>query len=1381
MELVDVPLEKEDAGLSSESVSIVNSPSGDAFIPLSNYNSLAAAVESSIATSSQLIGSTMETLGVATSQPVIDFFHSRFPASSSPTNSTHSGGDHHSSFPAPSIFKHGDVVWAQTETFLPFWPAFVFLEHDKLPPHLHGMVGTIIGHRRTPSGNVVSTSRRKKLCVYFYGKDDFDFVPESKLKDFSSHNELRYSQTHALGQGAIVTFLRACHLAEDDLLKEPGQRVAWLPTAAAPVLSPSKTAASDNFAVDVTASGSLDGEATLSSAVPTEPAPTNFPPLSFSNDSGNNDGFSISETDRIPLTITEEVEEEVESEKGETPVEVASEIDGDKHDQDNAVTTTQSVDDQIVGNEIEKLDINIEAENIPLVPSQINTDSADSASEPSDESPYSFIDSIPAVPEQRDSTELGKSIAELDDHVPNVAEVDVDGDIGVDGEQVLIMETDASEIVVDVARTEIETSFVLSPLDIMTSSVDTAVVEPPTSPPVPPSSSPKPSSSTSQPNSAKKKIAPIADASTLFGGGNNFADDAFGSLSPSDGQSYSPFSAPSPVPAQSAVMAGQQYSPHYGMVAPNPFDSNSNASTVDPFSTRSSTIGQQNILIKNNSLSPVRTTSTPTGANPFDNRNNNVVANPFGAQLNDPPVASSKQQIQPKAASDASALFGSTTAPSQSSKAVKVNKAIASDAASLFGGGGSDVFPELEDVSPRQFARPLAAAKGKAAVASAADLFGPSQPVTASRRSDVSSHFSSSSSLSLQTSSSGDRLFPSAAANDTGKQGVDSFFSSTSFEDSSKSRSSEIISPPVPMPPRTFVPATTEGHRPQPQVIPALKSSSKEEATFASALPITNRGTQIVSASDLFGSPLETASPFAQPPSLPIDSTNSAAGGFPSSFSRAEVAHFPSNEYDHKAPSVIYNGPRPTAQSLWSNSEGVSTHSPSASTFNTLSSVSSDDLPLSNPPVAASTLDTPSMPLKSQAPAQSPAPPPLTKKKSSGVLFHGKAQVITGASPFDFDSSGQPPSLFPPSAHDPFSSGVSSTPTSARPVSNSIVANSPFRTGLKNNNNNSNSDSSSKAATAELFAAPAPGSASKVKLKQASASEVFNLVIPPSAAAGTSAISPAPVTSDPFAPPLAPGVKKPTSQIKTDRDRERDKDKDGVEATTPTAASSNSTKSRNRAQSNTAAACPPGMMPTPHGFVPVPVPTPASASQGVAVPPSTTPAAPSSSGGFKSATEAPVVTLDTSSKAIAATPQAGTPVANLPHLPPKPPGVTRSSSNSDRNLAFPPRSTNPGSVASPFPPGEASGPFSSSGASFPQHSTGSSGDSSYRINPTSGMQERKLNHGRPSYAPLVAFGFGGKLLTMFPRRRPPLNPLAGGVGLDVTLGEPRYCSVTVHL
>ena len=90
--------------------------------------------------------------------------------------------------------------------------------------------------------------------MYFYGKDDFDLVLESRIKDFNTHrlcvsvcicmvydlhprhgafspfySELRYSQSHTLGPGgAIVTFLKACHLAQEELLKEPGQRVQWL-------------------------------------------------------------------------------------------------------------------------------------------------------------------------------------------------------------------------------------------------------------------------------------------------------------------------------------------------------------------------------------------------------------------------------------------------------------------------------------------------------------------------------------------------------------------------------------------------------------------------------------------------------------------------------------------------------------------------------------------------------------------------------------------------------------------------------------------------------------------------------------------------------------------------------------------------------------------------------------------------------------------------------------------------------------------------------------------------------------------------------------------------------------------------------------------------
>lgn len=122
--LGDAPLEQEIVGHAVSQLGVVESPSGDTYIPLSQYDS------NNITKSDNhipIIGlhdytdmNARTTSAAASAEPIHQYHVGRFPAASSPTNSTHSGVSEHSSFAGPCPYKHGDIVWAQTESFLPF-------------------------------------------------------------------------------------------------------------------------------------------------------------------------------------------------------------------------------------------------------------------------------------------------------------------------------------------------------------------------------------------------------------------------------------------------------------------------------------------------------------------------------------------------------------------------------------------------------------------------------------------------------------------------------------------------------------------------------------------------------------------------------------------------------------------------------------------------------------------------------------------------------------------------------------------------------------------------------------------------------------------------------------------------------------------------------------------------------------------------------------------------------------------------------------------------------------------------------------------------------------------------------------------------------------
>ena len=118
--LEDVPLEQEVLGPAG----VVESPSGETYIPLSQYDSSSINKSDNRIPIIGLHDYTDSATNARTSATSAEYTHQyhvgRFPAASSPTNSTHSGVSEQSSFAGTCPYKHGDIVWAQTESFLPF-------------------------------------------------------------------------------------------------------------------------------------------------------------------------------------------------------------------------------------------------------------------------------------------------------------------------------------------------------------------------------------------------------------------------------------------------------------------------------------------------------------------------------------------------------------------------------------------------------------------------------------------------------------------------------------------------------------------------------------------------------------------------------------------------------------------------------------------------------------------------------------------------------------------------------------------------------------------------------------------------------------------------------------------------------------------------------------------------------------------------------------------------------------------------------------------------------------------------------------------------------------------------------------------------------------
>eukprot|EP01038_Epipyxis_sp_PR26KG_P007099 gene7099-9686_t len=115
----------------------------------------------------------------------------------------------HSLSASPTQFCYGDIVWTQADSHFPFWPAYVF-DPAKLPLSL----------------KYSSIAIQKKKAVYFYGRNDYDFVQYSNMREYSKHRKEFKAQS--MNSSLATLFAKAIKLADEELLKPVEKRVSWL-------------------------------------------------------------------------------------------------------------------------------------------------------------------------------------------------------------------------------------------------------------------------------------------------------------------------------------------------------------------------------------------------------------------------------------------------------------------------------------------------------------------------------------------------------------------------------------------------------------------------------------------------------------------------------------------------------------------------------------------------------------------------------------------------------------------------------------------------------------------------------------------------------------------------------------------------------------------------------------------------------------------------------------------------------------------------------------------------------------------------------------------------------------------------------------------------
>lgn len=113
-------------------------------------------------------------------------------------------------------FAVGDVVWAQTDAQFPFWPAYV-IDPSQLPEDLQQ------AYHFTAARN----GKSNKIPVYFYGRNDYDVVNPTRMRDYLRHRDALDKQKDITGSLYIV-FRRGVRIANDHVLKDPSFRMEWM-------------------------------------------------------------------------------------------------------------------------------------------------------------------------------------------------------------------------------------------------------------------------------------------------------------------------------------------------------------------------------------------------------------------------------------------------------------------------------------------------------------------------------------------------------------------------------------------------------------------------------------------------------------------------------------------------------------------------------------------------------------------------------------------------------------------------------------------------------------------------------------------------------------------------------------------------------------------------------------------------------------------------------------------------------------------------------------------------------------------------------------------------------------------------------------------------
>lgn len=75
--------------------------------------------------------------------------------------------------------SYGDVVWVQTHSSLPFWPAYVF-DPALLPPETLAMATAALAPRSTIRG-----PQSRKFALYMYISAHYDFATDSQMRPYT--------------------------------------------------------------------------------------------------------------------------------------------------------------------------------------------------------------------------------------------------------------------------------------------------------------------------------------------------------------------------------------------------------------------------------------------------------------------------------------------------------------------------------------------------------------------------------------------------------------------------------------------------------------------------------------------------------------------------------------------------------------------------------------------------------------------------------------------------------------------------------------------------------------------------------------------------------------------------------------------------------------------------------------------------------------------------------------------------------------------------------------------------------------------------------------------------------------------------------------------